>query len=351
MKKIFVAIMVFSIVILSGCQKYTITVEANNDLWGEVSGSGTYTKGTALQITATANKGYEFIQWNDGNVDNPRQVVANANFVYTAVFANLNDENSSNCLVINTGIAVVDDLANTMVKVEGGSFLMGANEEDKYAYCAEKPQHQVTVSDFYICKHEVTQELWKAVMDSCPNYKGGWSETYGIGDNYPAYFISWNDCQLFIAKLNEMTGLEFRLPTEAEWEYAARGGNKSQGYIFAGNNTLDDIAWYVKNSEGKNHIVMQKQANELGLYDMSGNVWEWCNDWYGSNYYAESNNSIDPKGPLADTIISSLDYTRVIRGGAWDYYTRFCRLSYRNGYYIEDRDCNLGFRLVCSPIK
>ena len=245
----------------------------------------------------------------------------------------------------------VDDLANAMVKITGGSFLMGASVEDEYAYYAETPQHQVTVSDFYICKHEVTQELWQAVMDSCPNYKGGWSEAYGKGDKYPAYFISWNDCQLFISKLNEMTGIEFRLPTEAEWEYAARGGNKTKGYCFAGSNNLDNIAWYVKNSEGKNHIVMQKQANELGLYDMCGNVWEWCSDWYGSNYYAESNNSIDPKGPLADTIISSLDNARVIRGGAWDYYPRFCRLSYRNGYYIEDRDCNLGFRLVASPIK
>ncbi len=350
-KKIFVAIIVLFIVVLAGCQKYTIIVEANNDLWGTVTGSGTYSKGTELQITATANNGYKFIQWNDGHVENPRQVVANAKLVYTAIFASLNDEKSSNCWVINTGIAVVDDLANAMVKITGGSFLMGASVEDEYAYYAETPQHQVTVSDFYICKHEVTQELWQAVMDSCPNYKGGWSEAYGKGDKYPAYFISWNDCQLFISKLNEMTGIEFRLPTEAEWEYAARGGNKTKGYCFAGSNNLDNIAWYVKNSEGKNHIVMQKQANELGLYDMCGNVWEWCSDWYGSNYYAESNNSIDPKGPLADTIISSLDNARVIRGGAWDYYPRFCRLSYRNGYYIEDRDCNLGFRLVASPIK
>ena len=240
-------------------------------------------------------------------------------------------------LVIHTGIACIDALANDMVKVEGGTFLMGATSDDDLANDNEMPRHSVTLSDFYICKYEVTQELWQAVMGSTPN--GGWTDQYGKGDKYPAYKISWNDCDTFLQKLNAKTGLNFRLPTEAEWEYAARGGNKSKGYTYAGSNTIGDVAWYKSNSSSKTHEVMQKQANELGLYDMSGNVWEWCSDWYSSTYYSESDNSTAPKGPSSGTY-------RVYRGGAWSSYAWYCRVAYRNYYTPNFRNYNLGFRVV-----
>jgi formylglycine-generating enzyme required for sulfatase activity len=157
---------------------------------------------------------------------------------------------------------------------------------------------------------EVTQELWQAVMGSNPSDFSG--------TNLPVEQVSWNDCQTFITKLNELTGKTFRLPTEAEWEYAARGGNKSKGYKYAGSNTLGNVAWYTNNSS-KTNPVKQKQANELGLYDMSGNVWEWCQDGYGSYSSAAQTN---PTGP---TSVSS----RVDRGGGWISDAGRCRVSFR----------------------
>ena len=157
------------------------------------------------------------------------------------------------------------------------------------------------------------------------------------GDNLPVEQVSWNDIQEFITKLNTMTGKTFRLPTEAEWEYAARGGNKSKGYKYSGSNTLDNVAWYTNNSSSKTHPVGQKQPNELGLYDMSGNVWEWCQDWYGS--YSSSSQT-NPTGP------SSGSY-RVLRGGSWYHFARICRVSYRLNSDPDDRYNLNGFRLVC----
>jgi len=152
-----------------------------------------------------------------------------------------------------------------MVFVEGGTFMMGAtSEQESDAFDWEKPAHRVTLSDFYIGKYEVTQAQWKAVMGSNPSYFKG--------DNLPVERVSWGDCQEFIRKLNERTGLTFRLPTEAEWDYAARGGNRSRGYKYSGSDDPDEVAWYWDNSGIKTHPVGQKRANELGLYDMSGNV-------------------------------------------------------------------------------
>ena len=158
------------------------------------------------------------------------------------------------------------------------------------------------------------------------------------GDNLPVEQVSWNDCQKFISKLNNITGKTFRLPTEAEWEYAARGGKKSRGYQYSGSNNLSDVAWYVGNSWSKTHAVGSKQANELGIYDMSGNVWEWCQDWYGK--YSSSSHT-NPTGANSGS-------DRVFRGGGWDISARFCRSSYR--YFITPDDhCNfLGLRLVLS---
>ena len=223
--------------------------------------------------------------------------------------------------------------------VKAGTFMMGATSEQIGAYDDEKPAHQVTITkDYYLGETEVTQALWYAVMGQKPTSDGNaWSSTYGLGDNYPAYYISWNDCQEFITKLNQLSGLKFRLPTEAEWEYAARGGNKATTQtLYSGSNTIGDVAWCDGNSSSSTHIVAGKSANALGLYDMSGNVWEWCNDWYGSY---SSGAQTDPTGP------SSGSY-RVLRGGSWGDDATNCRVASRNNNAVANRYINYGMRLA-----
>ncbi len=224
----------------------------------------------------------------------------------------------------------VKDLNISMVRVEGGTFTMGATaEQGSDAERDENPAHYVTLSDYYIGETEVTQELWKAVMGSNPSHFSG-------SMNLPVENVSWNDCQVFIRKLNRLTGKKFRLPTEAEWEFAARGGTKSQHYKYAGGNTLASVAWYDGNSSDKTHPVAQKAPNELGLYDMSGNVWEWCSDWYGE--YSSSAQT-NPQGPSSASL-------RVNRGGSWIFNGRNCRVSCRNYYSPDRRDYYLGLRLA-----
>ena len=221
-----------------------------------------------------------------------------------------------------------------MVYVSGGTFTMGAtSEQGGDVYPNEKPVHSVTLSSFYICKYEVTQALWQAVMGSNPSY---WR-----GDDLPVETVSWDDCQTFIRKLNALTGKNFRLPTEAEWEFAARGGNHSRGYRYAGSNNIGDVAWYGGNSEGKTHVVGTKSPNELGLYDMSGNVYEWCQDWYGSYSGAPQTN------PTGDSSGSR----RVLRGGGWFNGASFCRSSLRSSSSSDDRYFHRGgLRLVLSQL-
>lgn len=178
-------------------------------------------------------------------------------------------------------------------------------------------------------------------MDSKPTYDGGWEASYGKGNNYPAYRVSWNDIKEFIRKLNKITNKDFRLPTEAEWEYAARGGRKSKGYKYSGSNNIGSVAWYTDNSGGKTHPVKGKSPNELGIYDMTGNVWERCSDWYASNYY-EKSPSTNPQGPSSGS-------NRVLRGGSWGRIARRCRVSFRSSSDIGDRNCGSGFRLCLSP--
>ena len=220
----------------------------------------------------------------------------------------------------------------TMKYVEGGTFQMGAtSEQGSDANDNEKPVHSVTLSGYWIGETEVTQELWQAVMGSNPSYFSG--------TNLPVEKVSWNDIvNDFLPKLNNLTGKQFRLPTEAEWEYAARGGKASQGYKYAGSNTIGDVAWYTDNSSSKTHAVKTKLPNELGLYDMSGNVYEWCSDWYG-NY--SSGSQTNPQGP------SSGSY-RVLRGGSWD--SSACRVSFRVSFLPVDPGIGIdgfGFRLCC----
>ena len=220
-----------------------------------------------------------------------------------------------------------------MIRVQGGMFTMGATaEQGDDAFDWEKPAHKVTLSSYYIGQTEVTQELWTAVMGSNP------SEFKGNDSNLPVETVSWDDCQEFITKLNAATGRRFRLPTEAEWEYAARGGNKSKGYKYSGSNNLDDVAWYDDNSGSKTHAVAMKSPNELGIYDMIGNVWEWCQDWYGDYEKGAQNN---PTGPSSGS-------DRVIRGGSWYYFARRCRSSYRHSGEPSNSGGDLGLRLVFS---
>ena len=216
-----------------------------------------------------------------------------------------------------------------MVYVEGGTFTMGAtSEQGSDAYDKEKPAHSVTLDGYYIGKYEVTQKLWKAVMGSNPSdFKG---------DNLPVENVSWDDVQEFLRKLNAMTGKNYRLLTEAEWEFAARGGNSSRGYKYSGSNNIDDVAWYDGNSGDSPHVVGTKSPNELGIYDMSGNVWEWCQDWYGS--YSSSSQR-NPQG-------SNSGSDRVFRGGCWNDGARVCRVSHRDYYTPDNRYYNLGFRLA-----
>ena len=223
--------------------------------------------------------------------------------------------------------AELNKLINNMVYVSGGTFIMGGDESSD-----QTPTHSVTLSSYYICKYEVTQALWRAVMGSNPSkFKG---------DNLPVEQVSWNDCQTFINRLNNYTGRNFRLPTEAEWEFAARGGNYSRHYKYSGSNYISDVAWYCDNSGNRTHPVGTKQANELGLYDMSGNVWEWCSDWYGSySSYSQSN----PTGATSG-------FGRVERGGNWCGLARYCCSSHRSYYAPGNSFDALGLRLVLSQL-
>ena len=232
--------------------------------------------------------------------------------------------------VTNAQTITVNGVSFKMIAVQGGTFTMGATtEQGSDIWDREKPTHKVTLSDYMIGETEVTQELWKAVMGTNPSYFSGTQN--------PVESVSWEDCQNFIAELNAMTGKKFRLPTEAEWEFAARGGNKSNGFKYSGSGSIDKVAWYYGNSSSKTHPVKQKQANELGIYDMSGNVWEWCQDWYGS--YSSSAQT-NPTGP------SSGSY-RVSRGGGWfNNDATNCRVSIRYIYAPTDARNDLGLRLA-----
>ena len=225
----------------------------------------------------------------------------------------------------------VNGVSFNMVSVNGGTFTMGATEEMIMAGARsdEYPAHQVTLESFYIGETEVTQELWVAVMGSNPsNFKGDL--------RCPVEQVSWNDCQLFINQLNALTGKQFRLPTEAEWEFAARGGNQTNGYVYSGNSNVNEVAWFSENAENQTHPVASKQCNELGLYDMSGNVWEWVNDIYG---FYSSEDQTNPTGPDWGS-----DHTQ--RGNGWLGSALGCRVSIR-AYNPPTRVANdLGFRLA-----
>lgn len=225
----------------------------------------------------------------------------------------------------------VKGVSFAMVYVDGGTFTMGATpEQEEDADRDEKPPHTVSLSSYLIGETEVTQALWEAVMGKNPS-------TF-VDPKNPVENVSWKDCQAFIKKLNKLTGEVFRLPTEAEWEYAARGGQKTRNYKYAGSNNLDEVAWYTENSHGRTYLVKQKKANELGLYDMSGNVWEWCQDWYSSY---DSTNKINPKGPSEGS-------NNVVRGGSWYFNVWRCRVASRYQWQPTQSINYIGLRLAMS---
>lgn len=223
-------------------------------------------------------------------------------------------------------------IAMQMVSVQGGAFIMGCTaEQGSDCYDGESPAHRVSLSSFSIGKYPVTQKQWREVMGTNPSRFAGC-------DNCPVENVSWHDAQTFINRLNEKSGQKYRLPTEAEWEYAARGGNMSRGYRFSGSNTISSVAWYDSNSAKSTHAVGDKQPNELGIYDMSGNVWEWCEDWHGAY---SSNAQTNPKGPSSGT-------GRIARGGCWFNLARTCRVSNRYSSDPNAKERFLGFRVAQS---
>lgn len=233
---------------------------------------------------------------------------------------------------VNVQSLLLQELSDNMVFVEGGTFVMGAaTNQIKDAESDEKPCHEVMLDDFYICRYEVTQDLWTYVMGSNPSHFRN--------SRLPVEEVTWDDCQRFIGKLNALTGESYRLPTEAEWEFAARGGNKSKGYKYAGSDTIDAVAWHNGNSGNSTHIVGGKLPNELGLYDMSGNVYEWCQDWKAPYSHRKE---VNPKGAEEGTY-------RVNRGGRWCGGSRSCRTSDRSKCSPHYHFYHLGMRLAKTP--
>jgi formylglycine-generating enzyme required for sulfatase activity len=232
---------------------------------------------------------------------------------------------------VQRGLAQAPEIE--MVRVTGGCFQMGDTFGDGDA--DEKPVHEVCVDDFYLGKYEVTQEQWQTVMGSNP------SRFKECGSNCPVEQVSWDDVQEFISRLNQRTGRRFRLPTEAEWEYAARSGGKGEKWSATSNEgELDQYSWLVGNSGARTHPVGEKRPNGLGLYDMTGNVWEWCSDWYGENYY-QGSPRYNPEGPGNGS-------NRVLRGGSWFDDPGFVRAAFRYGFPPPSRDSLFGFRLGLS---
>jgi formylglycine-generating enzyme required for sulfatase activity len=284
----------------------------------------TYFSGTVVTITATANEaaGFRFVNWSGVGVADPNSatttVSVTADMTVTANFER--DE-------------VEVDIE--MVFVQGGTFFMGCTPEQGTACLPdESPAHEVTLSSFFIGKYPVTQVQWFAVMSNNPSsHRGDLSR--------PVEHVSWYDVHTFITALNSLTGRTYRLPTEAEWEFAARGGTNTRWHIYSGSDDINEVAWYNFNSSSRTHPVGTKAPNELGIYDMSGNVREWVWDWFGS-YTAEAKTNPNPTGPFSGS-------PRVIRGGSWDGGARDCRVSYRSNGTPDFRNSGIGFRLALSP--
>ena len=313
-----------------------LTVTKGDGIPGDVNGDGVVTAAdvTALYEVLLNNNYTNAKNWDqngDGNI-----TAADVTAVYDVLLGNTQ-------VLPPVDVYTVNGVTFSMVAVDGGTFTMGGtSEQGGDAESDELPIHHVAVSNFSIGQTEVTQELWQAVMGTNPSFSNGGN--YGTNLQRPVERVSYYECLEFISKLNQMTGKNFRLPTEAEWEYAARGGKSNRGYKYSGSNTVDDVAWYWGNipsqtwgSEGfGSQTVATKAPNELGIYDMNGNVWEWCQDWYG-DYSADA--QIKPTGPASGT-------ARVCRGGGWRNEAVKCRVSSRNHWNDDEHSPYVGLRLV-----
>ena len=310
---------------VKGGIEYGVTIPSAFQSW--IASAG----GTSSSLSDVTPKTYRFaVSELEGNEEREGYIVFSGNSLTDTVYIYQGGDFTE----------TIKGMSFDMVYVEGGTFQMGAtSEQGRDYYSDEIPVHSVTLSDYYIGKFEVTQGLWEKVMGTTiheQRIKAGYSSTNGVGSDYPMYYVNWEEAQEFCKKLSQLTGKTYVLPTEAQWEYAARGGVKSRGYKYSGSNTIGNVAWYSDNSSSSTRPVATKQPNELGLYDMSGNVWEWCSDWDG--YYSSESQS-NPTGP-------STGSRRVLRGGSWGYYAGGCRVSYRIGNYPSYRNFNYGFRVV-----
>jgi formylglycine-generating enzyme required for sulfatase activity len=236
-----------------------------------------------------------------------------------------------------------------MVFVEGGTFTMGCTSEQNFCFGDEKAVHTVELKDYYIGKYQVTQKIWHEVMGRSIRlqlYMINGKTLNGEGNDFPVYYVNYAECEEFCSQLNKLfskqlpKGYKFCLPTEAQWEYAARGGNQSRSYCYSGSTNIDEIGWYADNSGSTTHKIGMRKPNELGIFDMSGNVFEWCRDWYNDLYYFNSP-SINPTGP--DT-----GRGRVLRGGSWICKLEYCRVSFRHCTSPSNRSFDVGVRLALA---
>ena len=266
-------------------------------------------------------------------------VIGNGAYKHVATLANpANDARAMADALRKLGFELVEGRALTNVEgkagmefvwVPGGTFEMGCGSWAGECLDDEKPVHTVRLDGFWLGKFEVTQGQWQKVMGNNPS-------SFKKGDNFPVESVSWDDCKEFLSRLNAQGSARFRLPTEAEWEYAARSGGKAEKY--AGGDDIDRVAWYDDNSGGSTHAVGTKAPNGLGLYDMSGNVWEWCEDFYDSNYYS--------RAPQNNPINTTVSVVRVLRGGSWLHNPGIVRSARRTGDLPDDRSNLIGFRVV-----
>lgn len=303
---------------------YDLDMQSEISLHLSIDGGKTYTQlyKVSGDVGKNITEGHKTIIWD--------VLAERENLVGDEVLFKVKAEQSENLYFTVNGVTF------KMIYVDGGTFTMGCTpEQGRDCLDDEKPSHSVELDDFYIGETEVTQALWKAVMGSEPTYNDGWETKYGRGDSYPAYLISWNECKVFIEKLNQYTEKKFRLPTESEWEYAARGGSISRHYKYSGSDHLKEVAWYYPKSNST-HLVKTKSPNELGIYDMSGNVWEWCEDWY-----YRYDNSVQTNYTGSATLLQ-----RVVRGGSWFNEAWYSRVSYRGFLNPNDRKYSVGFRLA-----
>ena len=299
------------------------------------------TRNKDANTTRNTNYGFRIV------LEPPEKLTGSGFFGYTGKFSTSRLSSKRNLTF------KVNDQKMEMVFVEGGDFLMGCSSENNICDSIEKPIHNVNLFNYYIGKFEITQKLWNNVMGKTlqqqrDSVNSNW-EIYGEGDNYPIYYVSYEECETFCKKLNKLLykqlpeNYEFKIPTEAQWEYAARGGKKGNDFTYSGSNNVSKVAWWVGNSGNKSREVGLKAGNQLGLFDMSGNVWEWCRDWFGDNYY-KYGSTFNPQGPLSGT-------QRILRGGSWNLEEWYSRVTTRSYYEPDVCSANFGFRIVLEPAK